>query len=273
MNIIIINKFKQIEMRNLFILLTSLFCANIQAQCTFTVVLDSTWDCNSLVIQTSTDTYVVDDSMDITVVNNAPIIFSTNNCSTTSTFYIYHGEIDTITVEGESLWWAWAINCSTLPVELTSFKVIEEESKVLLIWELASQQNLRYINIIRNGEIIETIENTEETQLYWEYSDNFTIFGESYYQLEFVDYDGYAEFSSIEVITVKEPIKVSKDGNNYMFSLEDSNEEVIVMIVSMDGKVMKQSVWYTDSDLIITVEGLTFVVLQFKNTKEVFSTY
>jgi hypothetical protein len=227
-----------------------------------------------LVVQTSTDTYVVDDSMDITVTNNDPIIFSANNCSTTSTFYIsYDNVIDTITIEGPNLWWAWAINCSSLPVELTSFKVTEEESKVLLIWELASQLNLRYINIYRNGEIIETIQNIDELQLYWEYSDNFPIFGKSYYKLEFVDWDGSAEFSPIEVITVSEPIKVFKDGNNYMFSLEDSNEEVIVMIVSMDGKVIKQSVWYTDSDLMVTVEGLTFVVLQFKNVKEVFSTY
>lgn len=259
-------------MRNLINTLSLIFLSlGVMAQCSFTVELQDNWECNALTVQTSDSTYVITDSVDITVVDGNPIIFSTNSCSETSSFTIDYGTIDTITVEGESLSWSWAVNCGALPVELVSFTGRITNKMVKLDWILASQINLKEIILFRNNKVLWTFTNRDEAQMYWQYYDEDPEPGINYYELMFVDHDGSYEYSPLVAVKYDENaiIHLQQDANTHVFRKKEiSNAEYKATIYKTDGSLIANSVWLPHNDLIVRLNDPGFYFITLYNDAE-----
>jgi hypothetical protein len=110
---------------------------------------------------------------------------------------------------------------SPLPIELLYFKGIKNDSKNILNWSTASEDNNDYFNIekTRDGKIWNSISNMKgagnsSTQLYYSFVDEDVENIINYYRLKQTDYDGkfkYSEIISIDNRTnkVKEIDKVT----------------------------------------------------------------
>ncbi len=107
---------------------------------------------------------------------------------------------------------------SALPVELTTFAAFEEENKVALNWETATEVNNYGFEIERqkatetsinlsNWEKIGFVEghgNSNSPKVY-SYTDNTVVSGEYYYRLRQVDIDGQFEYSDIVEVAIAPP--------------------------------------------------------------------
>jgi endo-1,4-beta-D-glucanase Y len=94
--------------------------------------------------------------------------------------------------------------CSTSPVELFSFYSEERNGDVALLWATASEKNNDYFEAERSldGKNFTAIgkvkgNGNSGTVLYYEFVDEYPVFGTSYYRLKQVDFDGSFEYSSV----------------------------------------------------------------------------
>ncbi len=96
---------------------------------------------------------------------------------------------------------------NALPVELTKFQAVQQNTQVYMQWETASERNTSYFEVERsiNGFSFESIGqrssagNTTIARTY-NYNDLDPKNGLNYYRLKIVDLDGSFEYSHIEVV-------------------------------------------------------------------------
>ncbi|MEO1053939.1 MAG: DUF2341 domain-containing protein [Bacteroidota bacterium] len=99
---------------------------------------------------------------------------------------------------------------SPLPIELLSFIAEEENGKVILTWETASEINNDFFTIERSadGALFEPIRNIDgagdsNEVLSYEAVDNDPYGGVSFYRIKQTDFDGKFSYSHVEKVTVE----------------------------------------------------------------------
>lgn len=155
----------------------------------------------------------------------------------------------------------------SLPIELIDFKVSLEGERTKLQWRLAMQENLENIVVIRNGKVIEVIQNTITDQLSWTFYDDNPVDGMNYYQLDFVDFDGENELSNIVAVRYdgESGVTVNKTIGENTFTFKTSEEFFYykVMVFDMTGKLISQDVWDSQEssklDIDLSYPGLYVV--------------
>lgn len=162
---------------------------------------------NDLAVDDSGTTVVMDGIMtvgdDITV-----YVFST--LTGTGILIDIGGDIDADT--------PWA-NCTTfpcasaLPINLVNFRAdVQQESKVLLSWETAGEQNNAYMAVERAGANLQFDEigridgqGTVSSRQFYEFLDENPLPGFNYYRLRQVDFDGAMEYHSVISVQLDGP--------------------------------------------------------------------
>ncbi|MEM6724681.1 MAG: hypothetical protein AAF598_11620, partial [Bacteroidota bacterium] len=96
-----------------------------------------------------------------------------------------------------------------LPVEMTRFTGTEQEQQVLLEWQTATELNNDYFEVQRssNGLNFESIgrvagAGTTEIPQFYNLLDEAPFFGDNYYRLKQVDFDGSFHYSEVVVVSV-----------------------------------------------------------------------
>ncbi len=142
-----------------------------------------------------------------------------------------------------------------LPVELVAFTAEENDGKVILDWQTASELNNDYFEIHRSedGENWENIgqvdgNGTINELISYAFTDHAPLYGNSYYRLKQVDFDGQFEFSPIRSVTLasnQNQINVSiypnpTSENNINIRLISTNDrnDVKIRMVDLAGKVV-----------------------------------
>lgn len=96
----------------------------------------------------------------------------------------------------------------TSPVELFSFYAEDRNGDVALLWATASEKNNDYFDVERSpdGKKFDAISKIKGngnsgTILYYEFTDEYPVYGTSYYRLKQVDFDGTSEYSEVIAVT------------------------------------------------------------------------
>ncbi len=92
----------------------------------------------------------------------------------------------------------------SLPVNLISFRGMEEDNHILLVWETASEENHDYFQLERSSDGISFSslgrlpgENSHKIIRQYEWLDTKALPGINYYRLAIVDLDGNVEYSQV----------------------------------------------------------------------------
>ncbi len=143
---------------------------------------------------------------------------------------------------------------NTLPVDLVSFTAREDNNKVLLDWQTASEINNDFFEVQRsedgdNWEVIGQVDGngTINEVLNYDYTDNRPLFGTSYYRLRQVDFDGQFEYSSVQSVTIEfdgpdlqvslYPNPTTKHNINLRLVSLNNRNKVKLRLIDMSGKV------------------------------------
>ncbi len=142
-----------------------------------------------------------------------------------------------------------------LPVELTSFVAFgNKNSNVDLTWQTASEENNSHFEIEHsiNGkdftfvDKVNGVGTTSEIQNY-SFTHRDAAAGKNYYRLRQVDFDGAFEYSSIEVVTVRNEVAVSVRPTMVSSSLqiildEELQSETQIQLVDLTGRSLKSTI-------------------------------
>ncbi len=159
---------------------------------------------------------------------------------------------------------ATGINCesqipnATLPIELISFDVFNENGIIILKWETATETNNDYFTIERSTDAINFEPIAEingagnsNTSIKYSYSDNSPIPGVNYYRLKQTDYNGDFEyFQKVSInnnmgIMFNDAISYSIKNSFVRIELKSSSSEIIaVQLISVSGSII--NTWHID---------------------------
>ena len=147
--------------------------------------------------------------------------------------------------------YAGVVGVTTLPVLLTDFTVNATSNTATISWTTQQEANSAYFAIERstngaNWEQIATVEakGNSSTVSNYNYQDNASLNGVSYYRLKMVDMDGSYMYSDIKVIRTDLVKGISffpnpaKDFVNV--SLSASAGEVTVQLINQSGQVLQE---------------------------------
>jgi len=150
--------------------------------------------------------------------------------------------------------------CIVLPIELLSFNAKSiEGKKVELDWITASESNNNYFTIERSANAVDfesvgvvasqAINGNSTQALSYSKLDSKPLSGVSYYRLKQTDYDGVSTFSELKKVVVSTKIDLNftiypnpsgENDNTFIQFSGNANEEVIVNIYDVAGKVVSQ---------------------------------
>ena len=101
-----------------------------------------------------------------------------------------------------------SLDCTVLPIELTTFRAEQDNSLVRLNWVTESEINNDHFNIQRSSDgdhfgTIATVSGMGTTQspTFYEHVDHEPLLGINYYRLQQVDHDGTSSFSDVVSVT------------------------------------------------------------------------
>lgn len=174
-------------------------------------------------------------------------------------------------VSSEGYTWTVSSQASPLPVELFNFFAVEKNnSEVYCSWQTASEINNDYFILMRskdglNFEEIAKVDGAGNSNIVLNYSfiDKHPFFGNSYYKLKQVDFNGDYNYS------VTREVKLSKQGssfsiypnpvtNNLYLSISGSNNITKVYeIKDLMGKTIKRDSLSSDAfQYVVSLKGL-----------------
>ena len=160
----------------------------------------------------------------------------------------FNGKLDDVRIYNRALTLAEIVILAVLPVKLTSFTAVKNNSDILLNWQTASEQNCDHFNVQRSTDgsnfitlaEVKAVGNTSVSTNY-HFTDltakNLAGVQTVFYRLESVDIDAKADYSSI--ISVK--LDADKDGllvlqnpavNDLRIQLTSSTKENAQIIIT-----------------------------------------
>jgi len=136
---------------------------------------------------------------------------------------LYSGGSATSGTEGQSTGLDLNVDCSVLPVELTSFSAIFMNNVAQLNWETATEVNNYGFEIQRSANELEWAKvgfvnghGNSNSPKYYSFSDNNVIkSGKYFYRLKQMDIDGQFEYSDVVNVSFDMPDKEYKLNQNY----------------------------------------------------------
>ncbi|GAB1464437.1 hypothetical protein MASR2M52_25490 [Pedobacter sp.] len=158
---------------------------------------------------------------------------------------------DVLTIIGTSV--------NTLPVSLTNFEAKKTNNAVNLTWETTSEQNNSHFEVLksvdgRNWQLLTSVLGNANSNKLMKYSskDNHPAFGENYYQLKQVDFDGSSSLSKIEVvnfsISTNETLTVNYANSSLkLFINKTLAEQAEIAIYSIDGRKISAKTTYVNN--------------------------
>lgn len=158
-----------------------------------------------------------------------------------------------------------------LPVELVSFKAVNQHGAARLTWTTASEKDNDRFEIERslNGKSFTKIgevagNGTSCTALNYSFADARPAAGANYYRLRQVDYDGTSTYSKTTIVTFAarkagEPIAQvfpTMATDKVTVALLATVQSAEVMVMDASGKAVAQYSRVTDTELVLPVQNL-----------------
>ncbi|NOS55227.1 MAG: T9SS type A sorting domain-containing protein, partial [Cyclobacteriaceae bacterium] len=180
--------------------------------------------------------------------------------------------ISTALLPGDYYWGSINAVQTPLPIELLNFTAKLGNAAIDLHWKTASELNNDFFTVERMSEgdekfnALSTIQGagTKTTESSYEWIDKNPLLGISYYRLKQTDFDGKYTYSKVRVIENNSSFSTFKVYPNPIaenkFTLEmnqlSSNAEVPVVIINMQGAILYQATYRSDTggNLKTTVE-------------------
>ena len=178
------------------------------------------WDLSPVGTATGTATLTRDayrnpsitSSTDINVLKVAhKTISGWQNEGGTATGTISAGSITSATISAWSPFTLGAVSQGSLPVTLTSFDAIKQESSILLSWNTVSEVNSERFDVQRSADGKKWISigslaavNNSTTLKSYEFIDLYPLPGHNLYRLKMIDFDGSFAYSHIQSIAFAE---------------------------------------------------------------------
>ena len=139
---------------------------------------------------------------------------------------------------------------ASLPVELLSFKAIQNKKAVELQWQTATEINNDYFEVERsvNGKDFESIGivegNGNSTEINnYQFTDSEIMNGDYYYRLKQVDFDGTIEIHEIvvlEVINLENNVRIFPMLTQGRINIQSTNtEDLTVQVYSLNGQLVQ----------------------------------
>ncbi len=169
---------------------------------------------------------------------------------------IYILYIDNFSANGQAFSLSWqltngaALDCTVLPIDLTSFTAEPKEDHVLLKWTTASEENNDHFDVERSSDGVQfsTIGSvngagTSEAASQYILPDRSPLNGLNYYRLKQVDLDGQFEYSDISTVFFRQkngPLTmVPNPGNSSVrVLLPQKAGAIIVHVIDATGRVV-----------------------------------
>jgi hypothetical protein len=138
-----------------------------------------------------------------------------------STFPVSAGQIyimyvDNFSSNGQAFNLTWqfgggaSLDCTVLPIELTSFTATAHSEEVALAWTTATERNSDHFEIERSadGDVYTQIgtlpsAGNSTSAMHYTWLDRSPLIGENHYRLRHVDTDGHAQHSSVESVFIR----------------------------------------------------------------------
>ncbi|MDN5199954.1 DUF4347 domain-containing protein [Fulvivirgaceae bacterium BMA10] len=144
-------------------------------------------------------------------------------------------------------------SANPLPIELIEFNAVAVEGEVKLDWKTASETNNDFFEIQRsedgeNWEVIGILDGAGTTSVVqsYDFTDQRPLFGQSYYRLRQIDFDGQFSYSWVETVYNEfgennidarlYPNPTSKDNMNLQVLTQNRENVVSVTLVDLMGK-------------------------------------
>lgn len=181
-------------------------------------------------------------------------------------------QFDNITVE---------CNDCVLPVEMGEFNVTLENNLSQLNWTTISERNNAYFSIERSHDganfiaigNVEGSGNSTQTQ-YYHYTDNTPLqFGNVYYRLRQVDFDGKTHLSNTIAVSTTQPI-IQISGNQLHITLDEPISTTHLMnIYSLTGQLIFQKTINASTHFYWDKAGVYILEIPSLSVRERFSTF
>jgi hypothetical protein len=163
----------------------------------------------------------------------------------------------------------YTLTSNPLPVELTKFQAVQQNTYVELIWETASERNTDHFVIERSQNGYSFIEigsvmsqgDGITTQNY-NAKDIFPYNGINYYRLKIIDNDSTFEYSSIQTVHLDSPSKViffpnPVDKSIRIEGLDDNMKEGLIEVFDLEGKrLFVDQLSFEDGKLFLSTSAI-----------------
>jgi parallel beta-helix repeat protein len=146
-----------------------------------------------------------------------------------------------------------ASSSTVLPVTLLDFSAINNNDKIALQWQVASEINVSHYAIERssNGQNFENIgnlnaNNLADIQVNYNFADNFPLQGINYYRLVMIDMDGTFKYSKTVSVTVKNAVSfsltnlsISTTNTNIKMGINSNYQQIMQLVVAdVSGRII-----------------------------------
>lgn len=138
-----------------------------------------------------------------------------------------------------------------LPIELTSFDVVQNKNQIDIAWETASERNNDFFTIEKttdgvNYEWVGTVKGAGNatTKRHYEFTDQQAVSGLSYYRLTQTDFDGKSESFDVKSVDFKQNMNqvnvYPNPTNDYKVKIfiPQTNDLVEMRIVNLYGQIV-----------------------------------
>ncbi|MFT3945688.1 MAG: T9SS type A sorting domain-containing protein [Agriterribacter sp.] len=175
---------------------------------------------------------------------------------------------------------------TSLPVSLLSFNAKSRQSKVLLEWTTASEQNNKHFELERSADgnqwiTIGTIESMAEngnsqSLLSYNFTDENPLNGKNCYRLKQVDYDGKYKFSAVCSVSFEKEnsVKIYPNPTSKSITIETGNmlSNATISVFNIAGKIaLKQTISGTNATLDISALPAGSYMLKLENNGKTLS--
>ena len=181
----------------------------------------------------------------VVLANNQAAVRKVSGCQDTNN---NNNDFDVITDPVPRNSASTGVNCTTLPLNLTTFKAIMDGGKVSLSWNSVNEVNVKgfsvekSLNGIKFSEISFVNANNRSTNSYSSNDENVKA-GVNYYRLKMIDLDGSYRYSNIVTVSRKSEIFVDVFPNPVVNSItvrhDKSLNKANITVVTMDGRQVK----------------------------------
>jgi hypothetical protein len=145
-----------------------------------------------------------------------------------------------------------------LPVKLMSFTAFKAVNKVQVEWSTTQEINTKEFDVERSFDGVKfenistvTARGNTSNSSYYQLTDARPNSGNNFYRLKVIDYNGYAEYSSVIKINFSKAFTISLSPNpvknKLTITLANNREPLLMQIMDMNGKIVGSTILYNQT--------------------------